>query len=876
MKKTSLFILAVILLFTGCSSPSPLPDNIVTPSETSKTDTRVFKNGEWTLTESLYEDNAYNAVNYFVSLSGAVADGVYDDSLAIQAALDKAGNAGGGNVYIPKGKYRVSKPITIPDNVTLIGDFVSPTSKKGAAEGTVIIVENSELLKSSSLFILNDNSAISDLTVWYEAQSFDSVLTYPYTVCHSSGRSASVKNFAVLNAYNGITVDSSECETFSVENVYMTAINNALRVVTCKKKLTVNGLSVSPVYWINDDMTPRSDDIDYSDLNDIIYSDLTAVYLLGVADASLTDISIDTAHIGFHLNISASEDKAQLFSLLNTSNTLIPVYAENISTAGAAFSLCTFGTSNLLNSTAVSIGKNFTSTLSFNSCIFPGQPSVSVKSEGTGRLSFVNCKFVGWRDVAIDSSDIIFTAVNSAFNAGSQPVSLGEKSVGMLAMCSLSLTPQTDDSFLYVVSTENEYEFAALDSQTVGSSSSGPNIAKNIFYASDHGLSESAADNSAAIQSAVNYAYLNGGGTVFVPAGQYKLNSPIVLKKGVSLRGVGSGTDPITSTVFITDKNAGDDFKLITLENSSSLCGVTLYYYDLPDFVSAETELSGIAVYSENSNDIGIFDVCFVSPSFGIVLNECNSACIENISGTAIKNGIRLESCTDIFCENIDFLSEFATSDALIAYQQSNFFGIYALDGENIVVRDMSCENADYAVYLDAEDVPVVPEYSCFTVLNLFSRDVYATVAVNKYPFASFVNVVSRPTVFSTNAYHITTFYGNRGTLNIYNLLGSGNVTGGVYARSGTVSVQSSVFNSLGKSAVRADGANVSVIGSMFLDNDCTYHVEADSGGVFLLGNITNNTSTAFGGIETKYIRRYIGDSASYADDGNIRGVMPE
>ncbi|MBO5299156.1 MAG: hypothetical protein J6B51_03650, partial [Clostridia bacterium] len=140
----------------------------------------------------------------------------------------------------------------------------------------------------------------------------------------------------------------------------------------------------------------------------------------------------------------------------------------------------------------------------------------------------------------------------------------------------------------------------------------------------------------------------------------------------------------------------------------------------------------------------------------------------------------------------------------------------------------------------------------------------------------SFINVASRPTVFSTNAYHATTFYGNRGKTNIYNLLGTGNVTGGVYARSGTVSIQSSVFNSLGKSALLTDGANVSFIGSMLLDNNCTYHVEANSGGAFMLGNITNNLSTAFGGIETKYIRRYIDESASYSDDGNIRGILPE
>ncbi len=897
MKKYFLLILTAILLLSGCSSTVEPPVNI--PQNDVKEEApRVFKNGEWDLVENLYKDNEYNAVNYFVSLSGAIADGVYDDTSAIQAALDKAGNAGGGSVYIPKGKYRVTRPINIPDNVTLVGDFVSPTSKKGSSDGTLIIVQASESFRDASIFILNNNSTLSDLTIWYESQALESVTEYPYTVRHASGKSAAVKNIAVLNAYNGITAESSACEEFLVENVYMTAFKNALRVVTCKEKLTVRGFSVSPVYWINDSLTVKPENFDFSTVNDNIYNTLTAITLMGVGDVSMTDVSVDTANIGLHLNISDSTDKTPLFSLINISNALIPVSVEKLPDAGAAFSLCTFGTSNLLNSVAVRISKNFDSTLSFNSCSFPGQPSVSVRSEGEGRMSFVNCKFVGWRDTALDLSDIIFTAVNSSFNAGSMPVRIGDKSVGMLALCSASglndkepvEPPTVSEEFeegeditqeepkketLFVISTENEYEFEVLSKSYLGSSASSPNIGDNIFYAKDYGVSASSDDNSSALQTAINHAYTSGGGTVFVPAGQYKLNKPILIKEGVSLRGVGSGTDPLISTVFLTEKNAGEAFNFFTLEDSTAIHGITFYYYILPDLVS-ETELLGNAIFAENKKAIHLSDLTFVRPSVGISLKGCDSVEMDNIDGTSISRGIFLDSCTNIYAEDVDFTAEFSTNDELTAYRRSNYSAVYVIAGEGISLRDLTCSDADYVVYLDAEDVPIVPDEPSFTVLDLFSRDVYSSVAVNKYPNASFVNVASRPTVFSTNAYHATTFYGNRGKVNIYNLLGTGNVTGGVYARSGTVSVQSSVFNSLGKSALLIDGANVSLIGSMLLDNNCTYHVEANSGGAFLLGNITNNLSTPFGGIETKYIRRYIEDAASYADDGNIRGILPE
>lgn len=876
MKRLMLILVSVLIIISGCSKPpkpAPVP---VSPDDPGKETPRTFVNGEWDLVKSFYKDNEYNAVNYFVSLSGAVADGVYDDSYAIQAALDKAASAGGGNVYIPKGKYRVSRPVNIPDNVSLIGDFVSPTSKKGSSEGTVIIVEGSDMLRDASLFILHDNSSISDLTVWYEEQSFEELSKYAYTIRHAAGKSASVRNIAMLNTYNGITADASDCEDFLVENVYMTAFNNALRVKNCSGKLTVRGLSVSPVYWINDEMTSKPDDFDISHLNDEIYSNLTAVSLLCSGDASLTDITVDTARTALFMSMAESEDKSPLVSLLNVSNTFNPVYIDRVPRAGAAFSLCTFGTSNLLDSVAVRIASGFDSTLSFNSCTFPGQPSYSVRSEGLGRISFVNCKFVGWRNAALHLSDIIFTAVNTSFNAGTSPASVSDKTVGMFAQCSLSAEPDDGTSHLFVINTENEYEFDVLDKSHIGSSASAPEIKDAIFYAKDHGLSVASEDNYNAIQSAINYAYMNGGGTVFIPAGQYRIGRELVLKEGVRLMGAGSGTNPTISTVLFIDKNAGDDVRLVTLESSTVLCGLTFYYYNMPDLITAETPPAGIAVYAENRKDIVVSDVSFVRPSYGIVFKGCDSVTLEKIEGTTIVNGIRLESSSDIYAEDINLTAKYATSDELVSYRQSNYSGVYVSGGEDIVFRNISCETADYAVDLASEEVLLVPAYPYFTALNVFSRDVYATAAVSRYPYASFINVASRPTVFSTNAYHVTTFHGNRGKVNVYNLLGSGNVTGGVYVRSGTVSVQSSVFNSLGKTAVSTDGANISLIGSMLLDNDCTYHVEASLGGAFLLGNITNNLSTAFEGIEAKYVRKYIDTEASYADDGNMRGILPE
>ncbi|MBW2135159.1 MAG: hypothetical protein JRG72_08005 [Deltaproteobacteria bacterium] len=52
---------------------------------------------------------------------GAVGDGVTDDKTAIQNAIDAAGNAGGGVVWLPKGTYQISGPLTLKSNILLKG-----------------------------------------------------------------------------------------------------------------------------------------------------------------------------------------------------------------------------------------------------------------------------------------------------------------------------------------------------------------------------------------------------------------------------------------------------------------------------------------------------------------------------------------------------------------------------------------------------------------------------------------------------------------------------------------------------------------------------------------------------------------------------------
>ena len=87
----------------------------------------AINNGSGSWSQHLRQ-GIYNVLDY-----NAEGDGITDDTVAIQAAIDAAGAAGGGTVYFPAGRYLVSlrSGFTISsvkyalvvkyDNVTLLG-----------------------------------------------------------------------------------------------------------------------------------------------------------------------------------------------------------------------------------------------------------------------------------------------------------------------------------------------------------------------------------------------------------------------------------------------------------------------------------------------------------------------------------------------------------------------------------------------------------------------------------------------------------------------------------------------------------------------------------------------------------------------------------
>ncbi|MBR3754911.1 MAG: hypothetical protein IKK49_07435 [Clostridia bacterium] len=185
--------------------------------------------------------------------------GKSDSTAAIQKAIDDCAANGGGTVWLPEGKYRLTGEVYIRQFVTLRGEYQDPD--EGTEYGTVIIadVESSDAMTPGLIRIGGSAGAVG-LTVWYPDQSIENVKPYPYTFYVEGNGDYmlhTLKNCTLLNSYRGIGA-SSECENnvyqchemFTIENVKGTCLCEGLNSHNSADVDTVKTLYFLNKYWL--------------------------------------------------------------------------------------------------------------------------------------------------------------------------------------------------------------------------------------------------------------------------------------------------------------------------------------------------------------------------------------------------------------------------------------------------------------------------------------------------------------------------------------------------------------------------------------------------------------------------------------------------
>ncbi len=207
----------------------------------------------------------------------------------------------------------------------------------------------------------------------------------------------------------------------------------------------------------------------------------------------------------------------------------------------------------------------------------------------------------------------------------------------------------------------------------------------NVVNVLDFGaIGDGATDNTAAFQKALN-SLGQPGGTVEVPAGQYRFEGNLDIPQSVTLRGPwnsvtahngcrdrGLPKPTDDGATFIVTANAGDaDAEaFITLHTNSVLAGVVLYWIDQKEDDVPTPYPWAVKMRGKNP---AIVDVELLNPYKGIDASDNERALIRNVHGQPLALGIFVDKIYDIGrIENVHFNPWWSMKPKLFQWQQAN------------------------------------------------------------------------------------------------------------------------------------------------------------------------------------------------------------
>ena len=179
--------------------------------------------------------------------AGAKADGVTDDTAAIQSALDQASKAG-GRVWLPPARYLVKGSLHIPPGVTLQGVEESPVWTEPLTGSIILATGGRDSEDGPALFELGHSSAVRGVTVFYPEQIVTNIHPYSWTF-HLQGHDNTVENVTLINSYNGIRLGPEGNVRHRIRSVYGCVLRRGIFVDACSDIGRIENVQFHCHWW---------------------------------------------------------------------------------------------------------------------------------------------------------------------------------------------------------------------------------------------------------------------------------------------------------------------------------------------------------------------------------------------------------------------------------------------------------------------------------------------------------------------------------------------------------------------------------------------------------------------------------------------------
>lgn len=179
-------------------------------------------------------------------------------------------------------------------------------------------------------------------------------------------------------------------------------------------------------------------------------------------------------------------------------------------------------------------------------------------------------------------------------------------------------------------------------------------------------------DDTAAFQASIDAASLIGGGTVFVPAGMYRINGTLILKRNVTLEGIftapptipwtaeslGQGAPNGSVLLTFAGKGDADGVPFIQLDYNATLKGIAVFH---PEQTDTDTPIAypwTISSLLTGADNCSIVDVLLVNPYQAVDFGGRHTGrhFIRNLNAAPLFRGLFIDHCIDVGrVENVHF-----------------------------------------------------------------------------------------------------------------------------------------------------------------------------------------------------------------------------
>jgi len=593
---------------------------------------------------------------------GAIGDGRVDDSDAFTAALAAAVKAGGGIVYAPAGHYRFEHNVNIPAGISLRGDWVSP-QEGGLGKGTIFeIAVGRGQIDGDPFMNIGFAGGIRDITFYYPDQNARAIVPYPYTL--STCFSGFLRHLTFVNSYRAV------CQGYGVgsggnliaEHIYGTPLNVGLYLNVESDYSSVASVRFSPVYWPayasaigkhDPGLAAAVEKWTYGHASGVMMGYVDTVLWCGtVVDGYRRGMCFAPFASGVWTGGKLSKsicDRTNVIGqfydvrLLNCAEALC---GDDVQETGVVFSNCQFDGD-------IAASLSTTSSVVFDQCRFHGK-SVGLKCiSPASRVSVLSSTFAGSAPVRFDAGRVALT--NDVFEANTpHTLTLGKDvDAVVLVGCQFACLPGYTDESLNAVVRNKPLDmplWPATPSGTIPMRVPRSTRVIDASLAPYNTASDGVADASPALQKALN-ALGGKGGTVFLPAGQYRLGEPLSVPAGVELRGTGdvmarpaggyiSPVD-ITGTALMVDNGQGSEAgpAAISLGERSGVRGVTIVY--LARRVPGELIPFPPAILGQGGRCY-VMNTDLIDPHVGIEMRNVSDFLIKDIVTGSDHLGVRI------------------------------------------------------------------------------------------------------------------------------------------------------------------------------------------------------------------------------------------